>query len=173
LRAILLCGLLVCAAGAAAEGLYRWVDSSGKVHYGDVPAEQAAQVQRKKFDAPSSDAMQSAEARRVRDKFPVTLYVTSNCTEPCQQSRDFLTRRAIPYTETLLQTSEEFETFKRKSGSQGVPTVSIGKNYLKGFQAEQWGSALDIAGYTKSAPAGPAAVKPPVDKSSAVLPDVQ
>ncbi|MES1981347.1 MAG: glutaredoxin family protein [Pseudomonadota bacterium] len=169
MRTILLCGLLVCAAGAAAEGLYRWVDAAGKVHYGDVPAEQAAQVQRKKFDAPSSDAVQSAEARRVRDKFPVTLYVTSNCTEPCQQSRDFLTRRAIPYTETLLQTSEEFEAFKRKSGSEGVPTVSIGKNYLKGFQAEQWGSALDIAGYTKNAPLLPPA-KPPAPKAPDVLP---
>ena len=45
-----LAGMLLAVLGNAQADTYRWVDKSGKVHYGDEPpADEAAQVEQKKF----------------------------------------------------------------------------------------------------------------------------
>ena len=38
---ICLCALLLSAANAGADGLYRWVDADGQVHFGDRPPQSA------------------------------------------------------------------------------------------------------------------------------------
>ena len=158
---------LVCAS-AQADGLYRWVDKSGKVHYGDAPETDATEVEKKKFGAaPAADSNDLPYAtRRARQNFPVTLYVTDSCGDPCKQAREFLNKRGIPFTENNVRTQDDINAFKQLSGSAGVPTLSVGKTWLKGFQAEQWGSGLDIAGYSQApsnqpqTPAKPLTTKP-------------
>ena len=142
---------LVCG-NAQADGLYRWVDKSGKVHYGDAPAADAAKVEQKKFGAaPTVDANDLPYAtRRAKQNFPVTLYTAENCGDPCKQARLFLNKRGIPFTENILRTKEDLDAFKQLSGSDGVPTLAVGKTWFKGFQAEQWGGALDTAGYVQT-----------------------
>ncbi|MBI5435935.1 MAG: glutaredoxin family protein [Nitrosomonadales bacterium] len=152
---VLLLGcLLVMPTAIHAGELYRWVDKSGKVHYGDAPATEALQVERKKFSSPATQGDEDLpyETRLAQQHFPVMLYKASNCGEPCQQARDFLDKRGIPFTEKTLLTQEEIDDFKKQSGSDQSPTLAVGKAYLKGFQAEAWGSELDIAGYPKTAP---------------------
>lgn len=166
-----LCAALLLAIGSAqAEGLYRWVDKSGAVHYGDVPTEEAAGVEKKKFGADHEldNADLPYETRRAVERFPVTLYVASNCAEPCQQARDLLNKRGIPFTEKSLHTQKEFDDFKRQTGSDSVPTLTVGKRYLKGFQAEQWNGELSTAGYPKLAPYRPQVNTKPVVKKPAV-----
>jgi hypothetical protein len=52
MRRLLWAGLIVLAcANTQADGLYRWVDKSGKVNYGDAPGAGAAKVEQKKFGA--------------------------------------------------------------------------------------------------------------------------
>ena len=158
---------LVCAS-AQADGLYRWVDKSGKVHYSDAPEIDATDVEKKKFGAaPAADSNDLPYAtRRARQNFPVTLYVTDSCGDPCKQAREFLNKRGIPFTENNVHTPEDIASFKQLSGSAGVPTISVGKTWFKGFQAEQWNGGLDIAGYSQApsnqhAPQSPAnPVKP-------------
>ncbi|MEO6423142.1 MAG: DUF4124 domain-containing protein, partial [Candidatus Nitrotoga sp.] len=59
---------LVCG-NALADGLYRWVDKSGKVHYGDTPAAGAAKVEQKKFGAaPTVDVNDLTYATRNAKK---------------------------------------------------------------------------------------------------------
>jgi glutaredoxin len=155
-----LTGMLLAALGSAQADTFRWVDKSGVVHYGDVPAEEAAQVEQKKFHvAPEvGDASLSYETRVVQQNFPVTLYVASNCKEPCQQGRDLLNKRGIPFTEKNLVTQEDIDAFKLKSGgSTTVPTLNVGKTWLNNFEAGQWSSELDAAGYPKIAPYRPPA----------------
>lgn len=141
----------------AAE-VYRWVDKSGKVHYGDTREPDAAQVEKKKFSSqPTGEEGLSLETRRAKRNFPVTLYVTDNCADPCKQARDLLNQRGIPFTEKNLASQEEIEAFKKASGADAVPVLSVGRNYLKGFQAGVWQNELDAAGYPKAA-----ASRPPV-----------
>ena len=164
-------GLIALAcASAQADGLYRWVDKSGKVHYGDAPEADATEVEKKKFGAaPAADSNDLPYAtRRARQNFPVTLYVTDSCGDPCKQAREFLNKRGIPFTENNVHTPEDIASFKQRSGSAGVPTISVGKTWFKGFLAEQWGGGLDIAGYSQApsnqhapqSPANPATTKP-------------
>lgn len=146
--------LFALCATAQAAGLYRWVDESGKVQYGDVPAPEVKQAEKKKFsdvkDAPHANL--PYESRRALQNFPVTLYVAENCKDPCQKARDLLHKRGIPFTEKILSDTHEMDAFRKESGSEQTPTVSIGKVWLSGFLAEQWNSELDVAGYPRVAP---------------------
>lgn len=156
----ILAGLLLAALGSAQADTFHWVDKSGKVYYGDVPTEEAVQVEQKKFA--TAPEMENAdlpyETRRALQNFPVTLYMASNCKEPCQQARDFLNKRGIPFAEKTLITKKEIDSFRKQSGSDTSPTLRIGKRYLQGFLAEQWNSELDSAGYPKIAPYRPKAL---------------
>ncbi|MFZ1546283.1 MAG: glutaredoxin family protein [Candidatus Nitrotoga sp.] len=146
-------GLIALVCGSTqADGLYRWVDKSGKVHYGDAPAADAAKIEKKKFGAtPTVDVNDLPFAtRRAKQNFPVALYIAESCGDPCKQAREFLNKRDIPFTENSLRTKEDLDAFTQLSGSAVVPTLSVGKTWFKGFQAEQWGGGLDIAGYTQT-----------------------
>jgi len=170
---LIVAGTLAALLSSAQAGeMYRWVDKSGKVHYGDTRAPDAAEVEKKKFStAPATgDEELSFDTRRAKQNFPVTLYVTDNCADPCKQSRDLLSQRGIPFTEKNLATQEEIEAFKRVSGADAVPVLSVGRSWLKGFQAEKWQNELDGAGYPKASTYRPQAPPKPSDKHSADKP---
>lgn len=158
--------LLLCGS-ASAEGWYRWVDKEGGVHYGESPATGAVISEKNKFGAPTAadNVDMPYETRRAQQDFPVALYRAENCGDTCKKARDFLTKRGIPFTEKVLRTQEELDAFKHLSGTDSVPTLSVGKAWLTGFQAEQWGDELDAAGYPQASPyRQPAPPKPAVFK---------
>lgn len=164
-RRFIWAGLIALACGSAqADGMYRWVDKSGKVYYGDTPAEDAAKVDKMKFGAVQAAGVNDLPylTRRAKQSFPVTLYVAENCGDSCKEARLFLTKRGIPFTEKNVRTKEELEDFKKLSGSAGVPTLAVGQTWFKGFQAEQWGGGLDTAGY----PQAPSQPQPPANPSA-------
>ena len=172
-RIVLLCCLAVIPLAAQADKLYRWVDNQGKVHYGGTPPADAAQVEPKKLsDAVAPSEYLPYEARRAQQHFPVILYVAGNCTEYCDQARNLLNKRGIPFSEKMLQTQEEIAAFKALSGSDSAPTLTVGKTFLKGFSATQWHSELDIAGYPKTAPYRPPGVFPTAASAPATASEV-
>lgn len=136
---------------ADAGALYRWVDDQGQVHYSDTPPLKE-QAERRKISngvTPGEDI--PYEARRAQENFPVTLYVSDTCKEPCTQARSLLRKRGVPYSETVLVTKGEIEAFEKLSGSSQAPTLAVGKTYLGGFSESRWNSELDAAGYPKTA----------------------
>lgn len=153
MKLLLAAALLLTVQLADASDLYRWVDKDGKAHYGDVPPEDAEQL---KFGEPETAAASgvqgdvSYEARAAAQHFPLTLYVTENCGDSCKQARDYLRKRRLPFAENILKTPEEFASFQNKSGTDSIPTLSIGNSWLKGFQQQQWQNELDSVGYPKS-----------------------
>ena len=164
-----ICLLLMTASSTQAGTIIRWVDKEGKVHYGDKPAEDAVKTEQKRFGAApaASDDDLSYAARKAKQDFPVTLYVTENCGDYCVQARSFLNKRGIPYTEKMLVTKEDVDTFKAKTGGNSIPALTVGKTLLSGFEAGQWNGELDIAGYPRIAaygtrPVAPAVVKPAI-----------
>lgn len=177
--------LFICLAfstpGVQAAELYRWVDKNGKVHYSDVPPADVADVERKRLSGTTSQTEDLPyETRRAQENFPVTLYVASGCGAPCDQGRSMLSKRGIPFSEKLLKTQEEIDAFYKTSGSNGAPTLLIGKNYLSGFQESRWNSELDVAGYPKTAsyrpriaPPAPAATPPSENQGAPASPAAQ
>jgi glutaredoxin len=159
-RIVLLTALLMAASAQAGE-LYRWVDSAGKVHYGDAPPP-AVEADEKKFSGPAeSDTGLSYATRRVMKSFPVTLYVADNCTDICERARELLKQRGIPFDEKKLVTQEEIDAFKAASGGDSVPALGVGRTIVNGFEAGRWHGELDIAGYPKLVPYRPRQVPVP------------
>jgi hypothetical protein len=141
--------LLVWANVHAAE-LYRSIDKDGKVHYSDTPLEGSEDFERLRLAKdPVPDVPLTYETQRAKQNFPVTLYAFPDCGSACQQARDFLKNRGIPFTEKSLILKEEIDAFRKDSGDSKLPAATVGKSWLRGFQPDQWNSELDIAGYPK------------------------
>lgn len=155
MRIILLLTMLGCLTSAHAEEYFRSIDQVGKIHYGDAPLPNATEVEKLKAKSkPIPDNTLPFETKRATEKAPVTLYSAEGCGEGCMQARDLLSSRGIPYTEQVLVTVDEIADFKKRSGSDSMPTISIGNLWLQGFLAQQWHDELDKAGYPKNAPFG-------------------
>jgi glutaredoxin len=141
---------------AHADSLYRWVDKEGKVHYGDKPAADALSAEQKRFSAAASvsDDDLPYNLRKAKQDFPVTLYVSKNCADTCIQARTFLNNRGIPFVEKNLASEADVEMYKKLNPANQVPSLTIGKTLLNGYESGAWNSELDIAGYPKTKPYG-------------------
>lgn len=147
---------LSCAAAMApaqAQTAYRWVDQDGKVHYGDrpPPPKAAREVEERKYSAPAAEQRLSYALRQARANFPVTLYVGAEC-PACQEGRDYLKKRGIPFGEKLVASNEEIDALRTKlgGGEVMVPSLQVGEKMSKGFLEPAWGGLLDAAGYPKA-----------------------
>jgi glutaredoxin len=171
MRRIVLGMVLLAASGAVlAAQLYRWVDEMGNVEYRDTPPPASAkkvETRRVGGGTVETPALPFSVQQAVLN-FPVTLW-NSDCGAPCDQARSHLARRGVPHTEKDPQT--DIEAFKKLTGGLDVPVLYVGSTRIKGYLESEWDSALDIAGYPRTAPPGyrpsaqPAAAKsgtPPV-----------
>jgi glutaredoxin len=157
---MLLVSLLVMANVQAAD-LYRSIDKDGKVHYSDTPLPDSEDVVKLKSNIlPDPDEGLPYETLQAKQNFPVTLYTFPDCGPLCNQARDFLVKRGIPFSEKSLVKSEDIDEFSKASGGIEVPKLLVGKTWTRGFQAEQWNKELDFAGYPKIAPYRPQPAKP-------------
>ncbi len=133
---------------------YRWVDDSGKVHYSDqVPASGANQVQKRseRGSRSSSPPLPYVLQQALKD-FPVTLYTSKGC-NPCDQARELLNRRGVPYKDVDVA---DAESMQKLTGASDVPVMTVGSETYTGFESEAYQAALDNAGYPKRSqlPAG-------------------
>jgi glutaredoxin len=143
---------LACGPLAAAQ-LYRWVDEKGNVEYRDTPPPaNAKKVERRDMTANTieTSALPYSVQQAVKNH-PVTLW-SFDCGDPCTKARAHLARRGVPHTERSPQ--KEPDAMKQATGALDVPVLIVGKNQLKGYLDEAWDSALDSAGYPRTAPAG-------------------
>ena len=152
LRSMLTMLLLLSSAAALADGLYRWVDKDGKVHYGDAPPiTPGQQSEKRKLAAPAPDARPpSYETQIAAKNFPVSLYTAPKCGQLCDDARKLLSARGIPFSEISVNDSKRQEELVRLVGAAELPAMLVGKQVHKGFEAGLYNTALDVAGYGKS-----------------------
>ncbi len=141
--------------------VFRWTDEKNTVHYSDQPPPASAkQSTRIKGGGNVIDVdKESYEARIARDKNPVVLFANA-CGPICDQARDHLNKRGIPFS--VKDPSKEPEIaleLKKLVGSLEVPVIVVGKTHQKGFEPSSWDSLLDTAGYPKT-PLIPSRTKP-------------
>ncbi len=161
--------LLVPAVAAAQATVYKWVDQNGKVHYSDTPPpEPTKSLTQKRVGGGYGESTQLPYATQVAmQKSPVTLYTGADCGDPCKLGRELLSKRGIPFTERDAQASaEDAEALKKLVGGIEVPVLTVGANKVKGYEEGAWQSALDGAGYPRTAlpgqvPPRPAPPRPP------------
>ena len=174
MRYLLVLCLALLSAGVSAEA-YRWVDSTGRTMISDTPPPgKAKTVTRVGEGAAAGDDLPFA-VRKARENYPVTLYTAADCVTECKQARDMLNGRGIPFTEKMLQKAEDSAELKALVGDVFVPTLKVGQQSFRGFEAGAYGNLLDLAGYPKTAaygskpsgglaPAAPPVAQPAADK---------
>ncbi len=178
INTLLIIALFVGCGAALAAQLYRWVDEKGQVEWRDTPPPPTAKKveQRRIGGGTASDAEMPYSVQQAVKAYPVTLW-TTDCGDTCTKARAHLVRRGVPHDEKDPRT--DFENFKKLTGSSEVPVLFVGKNQLKGYLESDWDSALDNAGYPKTAlfkpqpkPApAPAGKEAPADKGAAAPAD--
>jgi glutaredoxin len=162
----LLIAILLCAtAGVAGAQTYRWTDASGKVHYSSTPPPAGAKdVRARGAPRPSAGAaaapVQSAELDRAVKDHPVTLYTTPGC-DACDEARKLLNGRGVPFKEVSVTEDEHIEQLKKAVGSSSVPSMVLGSEVQKGYEAGAYHRALDTAGYPKTGVLPPRAQSEP------------
>jgi len=166
MRWSLILALLV--AGAAQAQLYRWTDEKGRVHVTDTPPPASARnVQKKKTDAGVVETSQQPyELTQAMKEYPVVLYSSPSCKEPCAMARGALNRRGVPFKEVQVWEPETAEELTRLTGSREVPVLLVGRSVQKGFEQSAFDALLDAARYPKAGllpPRAQAAPKIPED----------
>jgi glutaredoxin len=130
--------------------VYRIVGPDGKVTFSDKPPVAATGKSTPTVNLVSPGQAEQTnlplEVRQVASKFPVTLYVSSNCA-PCDSGRNLLSNRGVPFTEKTVNTAEDGEAFQKLSGNTSLPLLTIGGQHISGFLASEWVSYLSAAGY--------------------------
>jgi glutaredoxin len=186
LRRILGLVLALAASAALAQQIYRWTDEKGRVHLTDTPPPPSAKdIQTHK---PSTGAVEPVTpfplALAMKD-YPVTLYTSPVCREPCDQARAALNRRGVPFKEVQVWEEKTNEELKKISGAAEVPTLVVGRSVQKGFEQSLYDSLLDSARYpragllparTQGSPKPPEGYVPPGEreappKAEPVLPE--
>ena len=148
-------GLLLAATLAQAQ--YKVVGPDGRITYTDVPPLNpgGSQVQPLRRDGaaaspaaaqPGAGPALPAELRAVVARFPVTLYTSNDCA-PCQQGRNLLVQRGIPYSERSVASDDDIAALQRLTAGRSVPALMVGAQALRGFQDADWQATLDLAGY--------------------------
>lgn len=151
---LLIAVLLCAAAGIAGAQTYRWTDASGKVHYSSTPPPASAKGVRSQgapgsSAAPAKAPAQSAALQQAIKDHPITLYTTPGC-DACDDARKLLNARGAPFKEVSVTEDAQIEELKKAVGSSSVPSMVLGKEVQKGYEAGAYNRALDTAGYPKA-----------------------
>jgi glutaredoxin len=170
--------LLACALGLTVTFLanaqqYRWVDEKGHVQYTDTPPPASAKgIQKKNFNAGPAEAGTEPFALQVaRKNAPVKLYTTPECGTVCDQARNLLNRRGIPFSEVLVADPALVDELKAVSGDTTVPVMLVGRTIQKGYEKGAYERALDVGGYPATGTLHPRnQVAPQLPKSPAEAP---
>jgi len=135
-------------ASSPAMALYKVVGPDGKVSYTDRPPADKPSQSLKTNGSAADTASLPFEVRQAASRYPVTLYTSSDCA-PCDQGRNALKARGVPFTEKTVQTAEDDKALQAQEGTRSLPVLRIGTQQLKGFLASDWSGFLDAADYPK------------------------
>jgi hypothetical protein len=150
--------LALAAGPLAAAQLYRWVDDKGNIEWRDTPPPaQARNVEQRKIIGNTIQTSTLPYAvQHAMKAHPVTLWV-ADCGEPCAVARAHLTRRGVPHT--VQDAQKDREGLQKATGGLEVPVLFVGTQQLKGYLESSWDTALDSAGYPRTAIAIPTSLK--------------
>ena len=131
--------------------LFRWTDPKSQINYGDRPPPNATNVIRIDLMTigENTQSLLPYLVRRAATNFPVMLFTSKNC-PPCVSAREFLNKRGVPFAERTIESSDDSMEFKRLTGAEGVPVMTLGTKPLIAFDKDEWNNGLDATGYPQN-----------------------
>jgi glutaredoxin len=160
--------IAIASAAVQAGTVYKWVDKQGSVHYTDHPPPKDAThvVEMQRHGGVVEVSKEPYETRVAAAKHPVTLFTAADCGTLCDQAREYLDNRGVPYsTRQPDKSPEDAEALKKLIGSLEVPVLAVGDKTQKGWDGNAWEKMLDGAGYPRSNPL--ARLKPKTESAPA------
>jgi hypothetical protein len=143
------------------------------VQYTDTPPPpNAKKVEEQKIIRNTIDTAGAPYAvQEAAKRNPVTVWM-NECGDLCNRARAYLAKRGVPHAVRNPSRQNEQDTWKKVSGGDNsVPLLVVGSmQTIKGFDEAQWETALDHAGYPRSAPAMKPQAIPPADPDAAKPP---
>lgn len=146
---LLAAALLATTPALLAQTTYRWVDERGIVHYSDQPPPaHVRNVDRRRFVPGQADPSLPYGVRKAMVDFPVTLFTTESCGAPCDRAKTWLNDRGVPFAERVVKDDTDLTAYRQTFGEPDeVPALLVGRQTLKGFEADGWRKLIDDAGY--------------------------
>lgn len=133
---------------------YRWTDAQGQINFSDrPPPPEARNVEVVQFSSNEASASMPYAVQRAAEDFPVTLYTSENCGQPCVLALDLLRKRQVPFVHRQLSADDQIVMSAYLTLLEEpvvVPAATVGRFLkLKGFDDSDWNRALTNAGYPK------------------------
>ena len=149
LNSLLLTSILGIACSSQAQ-MYKWVGPDGRVTYSDQPPPaNVKKVETKSLSARTINVKFPAELEKAVNTSPATLYTTSSCT-PCDQARNLLKQRGIPFTEKTISSNDDIAKLKKETGDSQLPSLLLGSKKFLGLTTDEWQAGLTLATYPES-----------------------
>src|SRR5690606_20680816 len=121
---------VLLAASAQAQTVYRIVGPDGRVTFSDRAPEDPANATQLTSRNAATGAAQNLDnlpyaLRQSASRYPVVLYSGKDC-PPCDNGRNLLVNRGIPFAERTVSSNEDIDAFKRLASDAGLPLLTIG-----------------------------------------------
>lgn len=144
------CAVLVTSPVLAGK-VYQYKDANGNLVFSDQPPPgQKVDSREVKTNSIQTSGGGYALREAIR-KSPVVLWATTNCGAPCDDARNLLQVRGIPYTGRNPATNAaNLAEFQKLAGDSVVPLLQVGNTVQRGFLEPAWNTALDDAGYPRT-----------------------
>lgn len=99
--------------------------------------------------SPSQGAAAKTPSRGGTQLPLVRLYTHPQCGQPCQDAKEYLTGRAVPYQERSAEDPAAIAEIRKLSEAGTVPLLVIGSTVLDSFDATRYEAAIAAAGYPR------------------------
>jgi glutaredoxin len=99
--------------------------------------------------AVASNAAAKASSRTGNQLPLVRLYTHPQCGQPCQDAKEFLAGRAVPYQERSADNPAALAEIRKLSEGGTVPLLVIGSTVLDSFDPVRYEAAIVTAGYPR------------------------
>ena len=126
--------------GLTLGDIYKWIDESGNVHYGDkLPGNaqpvniggEVNTVDKQTYDFLPERVQEPAASPSV------VMYATSWCGY-CRKAREYFKNKGIAYTEYDIEKNPSAKSRYDALGGNGVPLILVGENKLAGFSSQRF-----------------------------------
>lgn len=141
---------------------YRWLDEKGRVQYTDTPPPPSAKgVQKKNLKGSVVEAPRSFELDRATKASPITLYTSPGCGPSCDNARNTLNARGVPFKEVQVYDEASVAELQKFSSGKQVPVILVGSQVHTGYSQATYDRMLDVGGYPKAGIVPKGKIAPP------------
>ncbi|MDH3695024.1 MAG: DUF4124 domain-containing protein [Gammaproteobacteria bacterium] len=130
---------IICVLGntlVLAQGVYKWVDENGTIHYSDKPIEENAEsLSIQVYSLETASEIQNQDTVSVSGG-GVKIYTATWCTW-CERAKTYMHSKGIVFNEYDVENSViGRQEYKRLNG-KGVPIILVGSQRMNGFNPDR------------------------------------